>query len=96
MTGEAHVQRGNTVRLTAVFKDWGGDAVDPDMVKVVIYNREWQKIDEVPLGVANRLQVGEYFYDYVAAQIGTIYVEWYGMIGATPSLHRSALTVKSI
>jgi len=92
-----HVQGGNTVRLTAIFKDWGGDPIDPDAVKVLIYNREWAKISEYTLGPPNRTGVGNYYYDYVPAAVNTtLYVEWHGMIDGLPSLHRSALTVNRI
>lgn len=95
-TGETSVQRGNTVRLQAMFKDFGGDPIDPATVKVILYDRRWTKIHEQTLGAPNKLDTGQYFYDYVPAAVGTLYYEWNGTIEGQPSLHRSALMVRDI
>ena len=54
------MQRGDTVKLTAVFRDWGGDLVNPDNVGLKIYNAvNWTKclfqMDE---------SLGNYFHFY--------------------------------
>lgn len=91
-----HVQRGNTVRLLATFKDWDGVPIDPDIVKVIIYNRQWQQVLDFELGPGNRVETGQYFYDHVPEQAGTFYVEWHGRIDGQPSLHRDTLTVRDL
>lgn len=91
-----YVQRGNTVRLTALFKDWEGEPIDPDAVKVIIYDRKWQKLHDDDLGPGHHLDTGSYFYDYVPEQTGTYYVEWQGRIEGLPSLHRSTLIVRDL
>ncbi|OUS70312.1 hypothetical protein B1748_29190 [Paenibacillus sp. MY03] len=91
-----YVQRGNTVRLMATFRDWDDDPIDPDIVKVIIYDRKWQQLSDNELGPGNRIETGQYFYDHMPDQTGTFYVEWHGRISGQPSLYRDTLTVRDI
>lgn len=93
---EGFVQRGNTARLTAQFNDWDDAPIDPDIVKVIVYDRKWTKLHEQELSVDNRKDVGNYFYDYVPEEIGRFYIEWQGRIEGQPSLHRSTLIVRDL
>ena len=90
------VQRGNTARLLATFKDWDDQPIDPASVKVIIFDRKWQKLQDNDLGPGNRLDVGSYFYDFVPDDTGTYYIEWQGRIEGLPSLHRSTVIVRDL
>jgi hypothetical protein len=90
------VQRGNTVRLTAIFKDWDEEFIDPAIVKVIVYDRRWQKVFELELLSDNRVDIGSYFLDYVPEQTGTFYIEWQGRIESKPSLHRITMIVRDL
>jgi hypothetical protein len=91
-----HVQRGNTIRLLATFKDWSGEVIDPDFVQVIVYDRQWQKINEQELGPDNHVETGKYFFNYVPERSGTFYFEWHGRIDGQPSLFRDTLIVRDI
>lgn len=91
-----HIQRGDTVRLLAQFKDWDDKPIEPDEIKVILYDRRWIKLLEQGLSVDNRRDAGLYFYDYVPDETGTFYVEWQGRIDGQPSLHRSTLIVRDL
>lgn len=91
-----NVQRGDTLRLLAQFKDWDDKPIDPDEVKIIVYDRTWIKLHEQELSVDNRKDVGSYFYDYVPEETGTFYIEWQGRIDGQPSLHRSTLIVRDL
>lgn len=84
------VKRGNTVRLIGQFYDWDDNPADPDSVTLIIYDNKRVKIDEV---VPLKIEVGKYFYDYVAEKEGSYYYEFKGVIGETPSLNRATFSV---
>ena len=59
-------QVGNTIRLSCTFTDFEGRKVDPVIVKVIIYDVLYKKINEYTLDVTNKLRVGDYYFDYVS------------------------------
>ena len=87
------VERGNTVRLTAQFKDWDEVAVDPTLIKLIIYDSKYTKLNEYIVGVATKLTTGSYYYDYVTTVVADFVYEWYAEIDGLPSLKRSWLSV---
>lgn len=89
-----YYQQGNTIRITATFKDWNGTAVDPSNVKFIVYDANFIKKDEWTIGPSNRIDTGTYSYDYIPAQIGTFFIEWYCEIDGLPSLKREKLEVR--
>lgn len=86
---------GSTVRLTATFTDVEGAFKDPDLVKVIMYDFKFKKLDEFVIGEANRIGLGEYVFDYIAP-LGEkkIYFEFYGEIDGNPVLDRDSFTTK--
>lgn len=88
-------QTGNTVRLTCEFFDFNGEAADPPIVKIKLYDRSYDVIEEITN--IQREESGEYFYDYTTNDKGAkIYYEWYAEIEGTPSLKRSSFTTRFI
>ncbi|MDQ0976622.1 hypothetical protein QFZ31_006674 [Neobacillus niacini] len=86
---------GSTVRLSATFTDIEGANKDPDLVKVVIYDYKFIKLEEFVLGVPNRMGLGEYVFDYTAPMAEKkIYFEFYGEIDGNPVLDRDSFTTK--
>lgn len=82
-------QYGNTVRFDGSFFDFDGIQVDPDIVKLIVYNSKYEILHESIMGVDNKRNIGEYFYDYVTEnKKQTIYYEWYGEINGKPSIKR--------
>lgn len=84
------VKKGNTVRLTGNFYDWEDNPADPEGVTLIIYDNRRIKISEV---TPNRVNVGEYQYDYVAEKEGSYYYEFKGNLSGNPSLNRATFTV---
>lgn len=88
---------GDTVRLECVFYDFNNEKVDPELVKIIIYDAKYNKIFEEILGINNKTGVGEYFYDYTTEQKAQrLYYEWYGEINGKPSLKRGEFITKFI
>lgn len=89
-------QKGNTVRLEAQFYDWEDQPVDPTLVKLIIYDYNHIKLDEISIPPSNRLDVGSYYYDYVFSQAGVFVYEWYAEIDGKPSLRRNRFSVAQV
>jgi hypothetical protein len=88
---------GNTVRLTATFKDNGGQLKDPNLIKVIFYNYRFEKIEEFVLGSANKVSIGQYFFDYTTPRDEMkIYYEFYGEIAGNPAIQRNGFKTKFI
>lgn len=85
-------QYGNTVRFDCLFFDFNGDKVNPDLVKIIIYNSRHEILLEEIMKTENQRSIGEYFYDYVTEdKKQTVYYEWYGEINGKPSLKRGQI-----
>jgi hypothetical protein len=90
-------QYGNTVRLECEFLDFSGVKVDPQFVKVIIYDAKYNVISTETLGGANKKNVGEYFYDYTTPlKEQKLYYEWYGEIDGKPSLKRGQFITRFV
>ena len=73
---------GNTVRITATYRDWDGDPADPVTAKFTIYSGERATKEEVDLDmVADRVGVGVYrrFYTVTGAGPGPLHIEAQGV-----------------
>lgn len=86
---------GDTVRLTAVFRDFNDDLVDPTTVVVQMYDN-----DKVALGVpvtldsSHRLSAGTYFYDYtIPTGYKKLYYEFKGTSQDLPSVARGEIQI---
>ena len=90
-------QYGNTVRIDCSFYDFNNQKIDPDLVKVIVYNTRYEVLLEEIINTNNRKDIGEYFFDYVTEnKKQTIYYEWYGEINGKPSLKRGEFTTKFV
>lgn len=90
-------QYGNTVRFECTFYDFNGNKIDPDMVKIVVYNYKYQVLFTEVLGINNKKNVGEYFFDYVTeSKEQKLFYEWYGEIDGKPSLKREEFMTRFI
>lgn len=85
---------GTTVRLHCTFKDFNDEKIDPQIVKVIIYDYKYNIIEEL---VAVKRDIGEYFVDYITPiKSKSLYYEWYGEIDGMPSIKRDGFTTKFI
>lgn len=88
-----HYLVGDTVRLTANFKDWEGQLVDPSQVKIIIYDSRYNKLNEFEITTQGRADKGKYFFDYQFDKSGDFIYEFYATIDGTPSLARKRVRV---
>ena len=90
-------QYGTTVRLECAFYDFDDVKINPDSVKIIIYNARYEILIEQTLVIDGQKNIGEFFYDYITeSKKQTIYYEWYGEINGKPSLKRGEFTTKFI
>lgn len=87
------VQKGNAIKLTTTFYGFDSEAADPDEVKIKFYDSRYKMIQEVLLGVANKVDIGQYEYFHVPQDEGKFYYEWSGTIGGLPSIKRLPMIV---
>ena len=87
---------GNTIKLEVVFKGWDGSPVDPELVKIIFYNKYYNLIEQHVLGSANRIDTGHYVYYFIPATKEDYIYEWYGEINGQPALNRKPITVRFI
>lgn len=90
-------QYGNTIRFECSFYDFDNEKVDPDIVKMIIYNYKYEILHEVCLTQNDRSDVGDYIYDYPTdKKEQKLYYEWYGKINGKPALRRGEFMTKFI
>jgi hypothetical protein len=90
-------QYGNTIRFECKFYDFNEQLVDPELVKIVIYNYKYEIVHDEILGINNKRTVGDYFHDYTTElKAQKYYYEWYGEINGKPSLKRGEFMTKFI
>ena len=91
----AFYQSGNLIRLHAQFKDFDGQPVEPSLVRVIIYDNKYTKLEELTVQKQEGLGVGEYVLDYISSPLmkGSYFYEWYGEIEGAPSLRRDTFTL---
>ncbi|QHJ71629.1 hypothetical protein [Planococcus halotolerans] len=83
--------RNDTVRLNVQFRDFNGNAINPESVKLVIYDKQELVVETITEGVID-LSQGNYFYDYTADS-DFIY-EFSGIYFGKPVVAREAVQVK--
>lgn len=88
---------GDTIRLICNFKDFAGNASDPTLISVKIYDQTYLLLNTYSVDlVNNKTSIGAYFYDYTIPtnfQNKTVYYEWYAEYNGIPSLNRSSFQV---
>lgn len=92
----SHYQEGNTIKLTATFKDFDENPVDPDLVRLIIYDSSMNQLDQYPIAQGNRIDTGSFYYNFVPRIDGIIFYEWYAEIDGLPSLKRKHLQIKKV
>lgn len=90
--------RGNAAKFEAEFTDWDDATLmtDPEIVKFIVYDLKWNKVEEIILGAENRLSEGTFFCFYTPTKSGSFYYEWYADISGLPSLYRGEFEARDI
>lgn len=84
----------DTVRLVVQFKDFNGTAINPDNVKLTIYDKQEEIIEEITDEIID-LSQGNYHYDYVAPEHDFIF-EFSGVYNNKSVLARQLVQTKFI
>lgn len=88
-------QYGSTVRLECTFYSYDNQVVNPQSVKLTIYNYKYEIIDTFSVPTPN--EKGMYIYDYVTEEReGRFYYEWHGTYQGNPYLKRGILQTRFI
>lgn len=87
------VLAGNTVRFTNTFYNFEQKPTDPNIIKIKVYDHTYKLIEEVNLGLNNRISDGKFFYDYhTPPEPDRAYIiEFYGEISGNPTFERELI-----
>jgi len=84
----------DTVRLVVQFRDFKGNNIVPDEVKLTIFNTDKTVVEEVIEGIIDNTQ-GNFHFDYVAPEHDFIF-EFSGIYDNRPVLARQTITTEFI
>lgn len=90
---------GSTIRFQCTFNDFNNQKIDPQLIKLLLYNEKFVKVNEFILNSLNKLDTGVYFYDYITSESDNykkFYYEFYGEIGGKPSINRGEFSLRFI
>jgi len=86
---------GDTVRLKCHFKTFDGQSVEPNDIKLTIYDMNKQQIEQITLDDTNKESIGVYFYDYVLPDDKQeIIFEFRGLYNNKPILVRDSVKIQ--
>ena len=85
-------QIGNTVRFTAMFRNWDTTLIDPTKIDFKVITTDQQIVFHTDC--AAKQTTGTYFVDYIADTVGSFICEWTAIIDGMPSVKRSSFKVK--
>lgn len=89
-----HYQYGNTVKFEGVFYNEQGEKVNPEIVKIIIYDERYKMVFEQ---VINNVSLGTYVYRYeTPKKEQKMYYEWYGVLDGLPTIKRKPFIVKFV
>lgn len=90
--------QGDTVRLEVEFKDFDGNAVEPEGVSLNLYDDNEIAFDTVNIPDENRFGIGQYYFDYVVpyGRSDFIVYEFYGSHRGRPILARNKLPIEFV
>ncbi|MFP3356757.1 hypothetical protein R0K17_05290 [Planococcus sp. SIMBA_143] len=83
--------KGDTVRLCVQFRDFNGNAINPEQVKLTIYDNDELFTEVITEGIID-LSQGNYFYDYTADS--DFVFEFSGIYFGKPVIARQEVQVK--
>lgn len=89
---------GNTIRITAEFRDFSNVLSDPTLIMFRVYDQAYNQIGEYSIDLTSmKSSTGIYFYDYTIPITGytnqKLYYEFYGEVSGSPSLNRGSFKV---
>ncbi len=92
--------QGNTMRITAEFRDFANVLANPTTLDFTVYTNSFTLVSTESLNLVDtKVSEGVYQHDYVmdALDYNKVYIiEMKGVINDKPSLNRKAITVKFV
>ena len=85
-------QIGNTIRFTAMFRNWDATLIDPAKIDFKIIAADQQTVFHTDRTI--KQTTGTYFVDYIVSTAGSFVCEWTAIIDGMPSVKRSSFKVK--
>ena len=86
---------GDTVRLGVHFKTFDGVSVDPENIKLHIYDKTKLHIESIDITDTDKQKIGVYFYDYfLADELNEFIFEFVGKHNNKPILSRGKVKIK--
>ena len=87
---------GDTVRLRVQFKTFTGQLVSPNDIKLTIYDKQNNQIEEIEITDSDKENIGVYFYDYIIPDdiLDYFIFEFGGLHNNKPILSRGKVNVK--
>lgn len=97
----ATFKNGNTVRLSATFKNFAGTLTNSSTsVIITFYDKDLVQVDQVtvPGGGTNNPSTGSYLYDYTipSDSPSSVIYEFAGTIDGSPALGRAKYSVRFV
>lgn len=90
------IYEGDTVRLMVNFLTFNGLEVDPENIKLKIFDNEKLFIEEIDINANNKVEQGKYFYDYTPVSNKSFIFEFTGIYNDKTILSRGKVDVKFI
>jgi hypothetical protein len=88
---------GSTIKLKCTFTNFEDNLIDPDVVKFIVYDYKFNKINEYILNSSNKISEGIYFYNFTTPnEESLIYYEFKGEIQGTIAIERGSIRTKFI
>lgn len=89
--------QGDTIQLRVNFKNFKGNLIDPENVKLTIYKSDKTQIEQIAITDSDKESVGVYFYDYTpASELNEFIFEFAGSYISKPILARGRVELKFI
>lgn len=86
---------GTTVRLSCTFQNDQNVNVDPQIVRLTLFNYKYEILEEI--SVSSKTDVGVFYFDYITpSKPQTIIYEWHGEIDGLPSIKRDKFVTEFI
>lgn len=89
--------QGDTIRLQCHFKSFAGQSVDPTNIKLTIYDKNKNQVEQYELDETNKINVGVYFYDYSPPlELDEFIFEFKGVYNDKPIIARDKIEIKFV
>lgn len=87
----------STVKIVGEFYNYEEQLIEPQNIKLIIYNEKWEKQEEFIMGLSNKIKDGSYFLEYLLpSRPQKLYYEWNAIIDGSTSISRDTIIVSKM